>query len=194
LPRISAVIASAAATAVALAGLVLAPAAGAALPSNRDKTIVPGASIGGVKIGIGGRKAVATWGPSRCAEAADILCHYEASVSSANFNTGNAAFQLIDGKVTGVSLTAAYSFDRNRHIVPAVSRALAKYKSDSGIGLGATVPQLKRAYPAARGRTTGGGAFARYTLGSGARATEFSFAAANGPLRLYSIEIGRLPG
>lgn len=185
--------AAAAVAAVLPACLLLAPAAGAALPSNKDKTIVPGASIGGVKLGIGARRAVAIWGPSRCAEAADLLCHYEAVPSSANFNTGNAAFQLEGGKVTAVSITSAYGFDRSRNVVPQISRALAKYKSAAGVGLGATVAQVRRAYPAARGRATGG-AYARYVLGSGARTTLFNFAADNGTLRLYSIRIGRPQG
>ncbi|MDO8186896.1 hypothetical protein Q5424_22925 [Conexibacter sp. JD483] len=191
MPRISAVIASSTAAAVALASLVIVPAAGAALPSNRDKTIVPGVSIGGVKVGIGARKAVATWGPSDCAQAADILCHYEASPSSANFNTGNTAFELTGGKVTVVSITSAYDFDRARNRVPLFSRALTKYKTADGIGLGASVAQVRRAYPAIRGRTFGGGIAALYTLGRGARATAFDFAASNGRLRLFAIRIGR---
>jgi hypothetical protein len=191
LPRTSAVIASSAATAVALASLVLAPAAGAALPSNRDKTIVPGVSIGGVKVGIGARRAVAIWGPSQCGQAADLLCHYEASPSSANFNTGHTAFQLTGGTVTQVSITSAYDFDRGRNRVPLFGRALKRYKTADGIGLAATVAQVRRAYPAIRGRTYGGGVEAVYTLGRGARATEFDFAVADGALRLFAIRIGR---
>lgn len=190
MPRISAVVASSALPAVVLACLAIVPSAGAALPSNRDKTIVPGVSIGGVKLGFGASRAVATWGPSQCAQATDLLCHYEARPSGANFNTGNTAFQLTGGKVTGVSITSAYDFDRNRNRVPILGRALAKYKTADGIGLGATVAQVRRAYPAIRGRSYGGVA-AGYTLGKGARATAFDFAVVNGTLRLFAIRIGR---
>lgn len=192
MPRIHAL--AAPVTSVAAACLLLAPAAGAALPSNRDKTIVPGASIGGVKLGMGARAAVAAWGPSRCAEAADILCHYEVAPSSANFNTGNAAFELAGGKVAAVSITSAYDFDSSGNTTADISRALAKYKTASGIGLGAGIAQLKRAYAAVRGRTYAGGASAVYTLGGGARSTQFRFAPVNGTLRLYSLRIGRPAG
>ena len=55
-------------SALALGGLALAPVASAKLPSNRDRTIVVGTSIGGVALGATARRAVAVWGPSRCAE------------------------------------------------------------------------------------------------------------------------------
>lgn len=74
----------------------------------------------------------------------DILCHYEPVPSSANFNLGFTAFQLRGGKVTGVAVASAYSYDQSRNLVADISRALAKYKT-AGIGLGATIAQLKRA-------------------------------------------------
>lgn len=37
--------------------------------------------------------------------------HYEPVPSSANFNLGFTAFQLRGGKVTGVAVASAYSYD-----------------------------------------------------------------------------------
>ncbi len=173
--------------ALALSGLALAPAAAAKLPSNRDRTIVPGTSIGGVALGATAQRAVAVWGPSRCAEVPAITCHYEPFDTAANYYAGYAVFTTLRSKVISVGLSLPKDTSRRDLPYKFTPSQLTRYKTSKGIGLGSTLASVRRAYPRATGRTQG--ATANYRLTAAGRTTEFRFGIGNGTLKVTGINI-----
>ena len=98
-------------SAVVALSLAAASPAGARVPTFKGLSIVPGVSIGAVKVGMSKAKAVAVWGkPDKCSadQYKTTTCEYrpngpfEKDSSSANYQV--AEFELRSGKVITVAV------------------------------------------------------------------------------------------
>jgi hypothetical protein len=169
------------------ASLVLVSAADARVPKFKPKTIVPGAAIGGVKVGMTKKQAVKVWGkPDRCnPDASAIWCQYTApSTLSDGFVTPPqpyAGFYLRSGKVIAVNLETAEN--------TAVDPKLKKLKTSKKIRLGSTMDAARHAYnlPAASGGEAG---MSRALLKKSKRCTMF-YAPQSPYTKIEAITVGR---
>lgn len=122
--------------------LAAAPAAQATLPKFKDKTIVVGKSIGGVKLGSSGAAAKKAWGGAAgCALFGTASCIYRAAGSTQS-NTGEGSFDFPNGKVRTVYISAPMGAKG-----PIYKAPLSTPKTDKGIGLGSKLSAIKKAYP-----------------------------------------------
>jgi hypothetical protein len=152
----------------AVAGLALvalaiaAPAAEAKLPAKGGKSIVPGKSIGGVKIGMDAAAAVKKWGKGgSCDTTIGASCRWEGSMKQ-----GSMRFDLDrNGKVSTIVIEAGQkpvSFE------PVYKGPITKWKTSKGVHIGTTLRTVGKKYPKAK--PDGGG----LALQSGRRTTFFS--------------------
>lgn len=118
-------------------------AALAALPHPASHRIVPGRSIGGVRIGQTTAAARAAWGPGwTCINTVSGTCSW------ITIRDGVASLQLQAGRVAQIAIAAGSSAAAPRFDGP-----LAALRTASGIGIGSTKDQVRGAYP--RVRSTG---------------------------------------
>ncbi len=126
---------------LALAGPSLARGA---FPAPRSHLIVPGTSIGGVTRGQTIAQAKRRWGrPSSCTTshyrgAAQTGCVYGINLETST----QAGFESRRGRIVAVYVSTSCP---SRHI----PRRLARFKTASGIRLGSTPAQVRKAYPQA---------------------------------------------
>jgi hypothetical protein len=156
------------------AALLLVPAgAGAKLPSPTTKRIVPGRSIGGVKLGMEAKTAVEKWGPGgTCAEAIGNSCSWQGTPRQ-----GAAVFIVEDGRVASVHIEVG----SKPNDLPAYSGPITKWKTAKRIGIGSRLRSVTKAYPKARPDPSG------VVLRSGGRRTLFESSLG----RVASITIDR---
>jgi len=153
--------------------LVLAPPAAAALPAG-SKVIVPGKSIGGVKIGMPAEDALKIWGRGgSCDEGIRGTCRYADSFEAA------LQFDVVDGKVSLIAIRVATD-DRG---TPRFKGTILRWKTAKGIRIGSSQRSLVKAYPKVKGSPSGVALVA-----SGRRTT---FASSGG--RVSEIVIERNP-
>ena len=140
--------------------LVLPATAAAKLPTDGGKLIVPNSSIGGVKLGMAGAKAAKTWGKGgTCDQEVGVSCRYDGTTKQ-----GSARFDLTDGKVTTIVLTAGQKTNGN----PRYKGPITKWKTSKGVHIGTSLQKVAEKYPKAK--PDGGG----LALRSGRRTTYFS--------------------
>lgn len=129
---------------VVAASLLLAGPADARIPKFKPLTIVPGQSIGGVKLGMTKKQAVAVWGkPDRCqVEQTATWCQYVApSTLQGGFVTPPqpyAGFYLRAKKVIQIGLETAEN--------TAVDPKLNRLKTSKKIKLHSTMNAARSAY------------------------------------------------
>ncbi|HEY2716231.1 MAG TPA: hypothetical protein VGI73_08435 [Solirubrobacterales bacterium] len=133
-----------------LALLVLPPVAGAALPKTTDTLIVPAHSIGGVSLGATPKAVIRAWGKD---DACEYQCLYEGTAGESE--TPSLAGVLLEKSASGAPKVWGAYISVGENTAGATSQPnfttpLAKFKTSKGIGLGSTVAELKRAYPAAK--------------------------------------------
>jgi hypothetical protein len=155
-------------TAVAvIVGLLAAQGvAEAALPATHNQTIVTSSSIGGVKLGQTLAQAKAAWGVhggSCKTSPPTVICRY-----AGRKGDGGGAFVTLNGKVETVAISATPK--PGSHSLN-FSTPMARFKTSKGIGLGADIAAVKRAYPHALRLHPG----TAYGLFSGRNQTLFSF-------------------
>jgi hypothetical protein len=173
--------------AVIVASLVVAGTADARVPKFKPRTIVPGVSIGGVKVGMTKKKAVKRWGkPDRCQPDANAKwCVYTApSTLSDGFVTPPqpyAGFYVRAGKVIAVNLETAEN--------TAVDPKLKKLKTSKKIKLGSTMDDARHAYnlPPPSGGEAG---LSRALLKKHKRCTMF-YAPTSPYTKIEAITVGR---
>jgi hypothetical protein len=150
----------------ALLAVVLAGSAEAKVPKFKNKSIVTGVSIGGVKVGMSKAKANKAWGkPDRCQDS-PVWCQYLATGTINGFTNTQpfAGFYLKGGKVVAVGVEYAEN--------PAVDAKVVKLKTSKGIHLGSSMSDVRSKY--GLGPASGGEAgLSRAIVKKGKRCTLF---------------------
>ncbi len=143
-------------TAASVLSIAAAGPAVAKTPTTKPLTIVPGESIGGLKVGMTKAKANAAWGkPDACRsdQYRTTTCEYRPNgpfakdTSPANYQV--AEVKLRSGKVVAASIMVTQN--------AAVAAKLRRLKTSKGIKLGSKLPDARRAYglPAGSGGEAG---------------------------------------
>jgi hypothetical protein len=143
----------------------------AALPVPTSRLIVPGRSLGGVKLGGTFAAGLKAWGRgATCTQGTRFhICSYTTS----NFADGNAGFTgKPGGRIDMIQVAAGYT-GRD----PNFKTSLVKFKTAKGVGLGSTSRAVKSAYPKAkRQNVTGASNYEWVIVGPGAARTRFQMA------------------
>jgi hypothetical protein len=151
----------------------------ARLPSPKTTLIVPGTSIGGVKIGMTQTQVFHQWGGTSCIPG---LCTWQGPGNPSHSERATVSF--VKGKVIQVAINAA-TRGLNLKFTPG---QLSKWKTGKNIGLGSTRGSVKRAYPAAKANNSTG--VAGWDLFGGPHYTRFSsFGVGATPDRLRYIQL-----
>lgn len=127
----------------------LAPAALAATPSPRSYLIVPGSSIGGVKIGQSFASGKAAWGArrGRCTEDRSLSfsqCFYRPG-NARNKSRGEASFGAFEDRIGQIEIGAPLN-GRGENVY---TGPLMRFKTSKRIGLGSAIRAFRRSYPRA---------------------------------------------
>lgn len=126
--------------AAVLVAACAAPAADATLPKFKDKTIVFGKSLGGVKLGSSPAAVKKAWG-SAGALFGETSRLFRVK-GDTNGTSGEGAVAYTGNKVSSISLTAPIGA-KGRTFKPPFTTP----RTSKRIGLGSTVAQLLKAYP-----------------------------------------------
>lgn len=134
--------------AVIVLGLSGAGAAQAALPVTKTHKIVPGVSIGGVKLGQSLKAARKAWGrDGGCkTEGGATVCTYSQPSTFSSDDASVADFIVRDGAVITVELFANFQGIAG---MDAAIAPLEVYRTSKHIGLGSTEQAVHAAYPKA---------------------------------------------
>jgi hypothetical protein len=180
---------------VALLGLLVA-AASASIPKFKPFTIVPGSSIGGVKVGMTKKQASKIWGkPEQCYNDQNaLLCIYKARSHINGFVTPPqqyTSFWVRKGKIIAIEVETAEN--------PKYDPTLKKLKTSTKLHLGSKMSAARKAYHL--GKATGGEAglsralvrkHGRCTLFYGPTAPYVKIEAIQ--VELCSARVGLMPG
>ena len=136
-------------TSVAIGFAVLIPAgAGAApLPDTTNRTIVPGSSIGGVKLDMSKAAVKNRWGKGACTSYAGPPASTTCWWGSKDPAKGEGAFVTFLGSgATLIGINARRRASDNAF----VAGQLSKWKTAANIHLGSAISKVPAAYPAAK--------------------------------------------
>lgn len=158
--------------------------ADAKVPKYKPKTIVPGQSLGGVKIGMTKAKASKLWGkPDRCSADKPSWCQYLAEGTlQGGFKITQpfSGFYVKGGKVVAVGV----EFAENTAVDPKV----IKLKTSKGIHLGSSMAAARSKYGI--GPPSGGEAgLSRAVYKQGKRCTLF-YAPTSPYTKIEAIQVG----
>jgi hypothetical protein len=143
--------------------LLAAASADATVPKFKNKVIVPGSAIGGLKVGVTKAKARSLWGKGDHCYAITFTCQFEAPLAGGGLSVFSA-YYFKKGKIVAVQI----SLSRTNSI----DRKLKKLKTSKGIGLGSSMAKARSRYHL--GKPSGGEAgLSRATVKKGKRCTLF---------------------
>jgi hypothetical protein len=127
----------------------LSSAASAALPASHDTLIVPGRSIGGLKVGASLQEVNASWG-GNCVSSEECVWDGKRQ-GCAQIAMMNPQTQL-DIEHLGAGHVKTIVLDYLTHVGPNPSykTPLARFRTAKGIGIGSSVKSLLKAYPHAK--------------------------------------------
>jgi len=133
------------ATCLLVALLPAGSALGASFPKPTSNLIVVPKSIGGVSLNVREGKARASWGKKRgsCQKFSNGVARCEYGDGSRP--AGVAYLEFRKHKVSAVSIVAGYRKDGSQK--SSAAPVLMKLKDKNGIGIGAKLSKVKRAYP-----------------------------------------------
>jgi hypothetical protein len=131
--------------ALAVVALAAPADASAHLPLKGGRLIVPGKSIGRVKLGMTAERAANTWGKKggSCSKTTvgAVSCRYEAGKQgSARFDIGS------DGKVQAIYIESGHKSDGTAIYKGAISQ----WTTVKGIGIGSSLQRVVKKYPKAK--------------------------------------------
>ena len=161
-------------------GCLLCPAVALAhLPSPKTTLIVPGVSIGGVKIDMSQAQVFHQWGHTGCMAG---FCTWQGPGNPSHAERATVTFYK--GHVIQIDINAGTS-GTNEKFTPGV---LSKWKTAKNISLGSPKAAVKRAYPAAKANNSTG--VNGFDLFAGPHVMHFSsFGVGATPDRLRYIEL-----
>jgi hypothetical protein len=132
--------------------LALPPLAGAALPKATTTLVVPGKSLGGVPLGATSGSVQKAWGKTKECE---YQCIYEGATNGGG--TAATASVLLEQPASG---TGPFKVWRvfvsvglrkvGEDLKPDFNTALSEFQTSKGIGIGSSIAEVQRAYPAAK--------------------------------------------
>src|SRR3954468_5184679 len=124
----------------ALLVLALATSADAKMPKFKNKSIVPGQSIGGLKIGMTKAKAIKNWGKPEVCQDSPLWGQFPADGTVSGITTNNpfSGWYLKGGKIVGVEIEFAEN--------PAIDAKVVKLKTSKGIHLGSSIVDARKKY------------------------------------------------
>jgi hypothetical protein len=152
---------------IVVAGCLGAGLASAKLPHPKRTAIVPGTSIGGVKLGMTQAQVFHVWGSAPCGAG---VCTWWGSGNRSHAERATVTFYAAHAIQIDINAGTTGTNEKFR------AGQLSKWKTSKHIGLGSTKQAVKRAYPAARANNSTG--VAGYDLffggGIGLHYTRFS--------------------
>jgi hypothetical protein len=167
----------------AIVGLALPAAATAHLPQTKNKSIVTGKSMGGVKLDMSQARVISKWGSASCSGG---VCTWEGKGKAGHRERATVSFYK--DKVVQITINAKFVGD-NLRFKPGI---LSKWKTSKHIHLGSSKGAVGKAYPGAKPNNSEG--VQGFDLFAGARPnlsyTRFSTSGiGDSPNRLRYIEI-----
>jgi hypothetical protein len=118
------------------------PAAEAKLPAKGGKSIVPGKSIGGVKLGMDAAAAVKKWGKGgTCDEVVGTSCRWDGTMKQ-----GSLRFDVTDGRVSTIVIEAGQN---PKNYYPVYKGPITKWKTSKKVRIGTTLQKVAKKYPKA---------------------------------------------
>lgn len=119
------------------------PAADAHLPLKGGKSIVPGKSIGGVKLGMDATVAVQKWGGkgSTCEAAVSTSCLWAGTMRQ-----GSLRFDVTNGKVSTIVITAG---QKPQTFEPVYKGPITRWRTSKNVGIGTLMRTVGKRYPKA---------------------------------------------
>jgi hypothetical protein len=125
-----------------LLSCVVATTADAKVPKYTPKTIVPGQSIGGVKVGMTKAKASKVWGkPDRCSADKPAWCQY---LAESTLQGGSKVVQPFSGFYVQAGKVVAVGIEYAENA--AIDPKLEKIKTSKGIHLGSSMADARSKY------------------------------------------------